>query len=117
MALFGGKPKAKAVFGSGGQKEAFQDLFSEGGDIWSLIRGGPSPGYEAGVNRGLQGLNQALSQQGIFGARLGARPAIDYATQAATGREQNRLQTILSATRPIGSSGGGGGGSLSMFGL
>lgn len=119
MGLFGSKPpKPKAVFGSGSQKELFGSLFAEGGPIAALLRGGPDPGFEAGVGRGLQGLNQNLAQQGLFGSPLGGRAAMDFAQQSAVGREQNRLGTLLSATRPIGAGGGGGGGgTMSLLGL
>lgn len=108
---------AKAVFGVHNQKDLFRDLFQPGGAVWSLFRGAPDAGYEAGVSRGLQGLNQNLSQQGLFGSPLGARAAMNYAGLAAQGRDQNRFQNMLSATRPIGAGGGGGNSTMSMFGI
>jgi hypothetical protein len=118
----GGKsksPKTKLLWGPG-QKDLFRGLYGEGGPLQALFGGGPDAGYEAGVNRGMSQLNQNLASQGIFGSPLGGAAASNYLAQAAMGREQNRMQTLLSASRPFGggsSGGGGGGGILSMSGF
>ena len=89
-----------------GQRDLGDDLFGPGGPLRALFEGGPDPGYEAGVNRGIGNLNSALSSQGLFGSPLGARSAVDFTGKAAIGREQNRLSTLLGAIQPYGTGGG-----------
>ena len=88
-----------------GQKELGNALFSPGGPFRSLLGGGPDAGYEAGVSRGQQALNQNLAQQGLAGSNLAARAAVNFQAQAAQGREQNRLGNLLNAVQPAGTSG------------
>ena len=88
-----------------GQKDLGNALFAPGGPFRALLGGGPDPGYEAGVARSQQALNQNLAQQGIQGSPLAARAAVNFQAQAAQGREQNRLDTLLNAVQPAGASG------------
>lgn len=90
-----------------GQKELGASLFGANGPLRALLTGAPDVGYEAGVNRGLQQLNRNQAGQGIYGQPLAQRAAADYIAQSNVGREQNRLQTLLSAVSPMGALGKG----------
>jgi len=94
-----------------GQKDLGNSLFAPNGPFAALLRGGPDAGYEAGVNRSQQALTQNLAQQGLQGSPLAARAAVNFQAQAAQGREQNRLDTLLNAVQPAGTSGRSGSGS------
>lgn len=111
----GGKSTSKPYFFEG-QKDIAKSIFAPGGPIASLLGGAPDVGYEAGINRGTQQLNQNLASAGLFGQPLGARAQVDFLSKAAVGREQNRLSNLLGAIQPAGSSSvsGGKGG---LFGL
>ena len=87
-----------------GQKELGNMLFAKGGPFAALLGGGPDVGFEAGVNRGQQALNQNLAGQGLLGTPLAARAAVNFQGQAQKGREQNRLDTLLNAVQPAGTS-------------
>jgi hypothetical protein len=107
----GGGGKTKLLWGPG-QQDLFGQLYGAGGPLQALFGGGPDVGYEAGVNRGMEQVNQNLAGQGLFGSPLGGLAATQYLGQAQQGREQNRMQTLLSAARPFGGGAGGGGGGI-----
>lgn len=109
MGLFS-SPKGPQPKFFAGQKDIGNSLFQPGGDIWALLRGAPSLGYEAGVNRGYQQLNQQLAGQGMVGQPLGDLKGINYAAQVGQGREENRLSTLLGAINPYGTGSGTQGG-------
>ena len=95
-----------------GQKDIGEALFAPGGPFESLLRGAADPAFEAGVDRSRQALAEDQAKRGLVDSPLGFKGAVDLEAQASTGREQNRLQTLVQGVQPIGTTSKGGGGGI-----
>jgi len=95
--------KSKPVFFKG-QKELGDMLFAPGGIFANILSGAPDPRFESDARRGSQALNQSLASQGILGTPLAAKSQALFQSQVQTGREQNRLQNLLTGIQPAGTS-------------
>jgi hypothetical protein len=105
-----------------GQKELGSALFAPGGPFANLLSGAQDPRFENSVAQGKSALNEDLASRGLADSPLGARAVVDLQSQAASGRESNRMETLLKAVQPIGTTSKSGGGGLclvadEMFGL